>query len=163
MDAVEGIAAAAVAFLVRGAVGLGSYSGERTPPMFGDYEAQRHWMEVGGIWHHETNRGTYDLYIIDKLSIKYFVATRYQQITFHTTTREWYVDGPRNELRYWGLDYPPLTAYHAQACGATAHRIDPSWVALGRSRGIESASSKLFMRSTVLVGLSARLSLKYLR
>ncbi|THU93788.1 hypothetical protein K435DRAFT_820159 [Dendrothele bispora CBS 962.96] len=27
-------------------IGLGSYSGHSTPPMYGDYEAQRHWMEL---------------------------------------------------------------------------------------------------------------------
>ena len=47
--------------------------------MFGDYEAQRHWMEL----------------------------------TIHLPTREWY----RYDLQYWGLDYPPLTAYVSWACG----------------------------------------------
>ena len=32
--------------LVRWCVGLEGYSGQGTPPMFGDYEAQRHWMEI---------------------------------------------------------------------------------------------------------------------
>ncbi|KAF9161197.1 Glucosyltransferase-like protein [Actinomortierella ambigua] len=32
--------------LVRWCVGLGPYSGYATPPRFGDYEAQRHWMEL---------------------------------------------------------------------------------------------------------------------
>ena len=86
--------------LVRLCVGLGSYSGEfpgprqrrgyfvynlaptlgqGTPPMFGDYEAQRHWMEI----------------------------------TNHLPTRQWYT----YDLQYWGLDYPPLTAYHSWLCG----------------------------------------------
>ncbi|KAI0461871.1 hypothetical protein LJB42_004474 [Komagataella kurtzmanii] len=34
------------AILIRLAVGLGSYSGFNTPPMYGDFEAQRHWMEI---------------------------------------------------------------------------------------------------------------------
>ncbi|KAI8599029.1 glycosyl transferase [Dissophora ornata] len=38
--------AVAVAVLVRWIVGLGPYSGMSTPPRFGDYEAQRHWMEL---------------------------------------------------------------------------------------------------------------------
>ena len=41
--------------------------------MFGDYEAQRHWMEI----------------------------------TLHLPSRDWYF----HDLPYWGLDYPPLTAY----------------------------------------------------
>ena len=34
------------ALIIRCAVGLGGYSGMNTPPMFGDFEAQRHWMEI---------------------------------------------------------------------------------------------------------------------
>ncbi|XP_046801064.1 dolichyl pyrophosphate Man9GlcNAc2 alpha-1,3-glucosyltransferase isoform X5 [Lucilia cuprina] len=30
----------------RAIVSLSSYSGASTPPMFGDYEAQRHWQEI---------------------------------------------------------------------------------------------------------------------
>jgi alpha-1,3-glucosyltransferase len=80
---------------VKWAVGLGSYSGqfrvcpwnsfmtycsgESTPPMFGDYEAQRHWMEL----------------------------------TVHLPFKQWYT----YDLQYWGLDYPPLTAYVSWLCG----------------------------------------------
>ncbi len=32
--------------LVSLATGAFPYSGEHTPPMFGDFEAQRHWMEI---------------------------------------------------------------------------------------------------------------------
>ncbi|KAF8158135.1 ALG6, ALG8 glycosyltransferase family-domain-containing protein [Crassisporium funariophilum] len=99
--------------LVKFAIGLGSYSGQGLPPMFGDYEAQRHWMEL----------------------------------TLHLPMREWYT----YDLAYWGLDYPPLTAYVSWLCGTVAHRINPSWVALDVSRGIESPESKLFMRMSVLV------------
>lgn len=31
---------------VRWTVSLSSYSGAGKPPMFGDYEAQRHWQEI---------------------------------------------------------------------------------------------------------------------
>jgi alpha-1,3-glucosyltransferase len=41
--------------------------------MFGDLEAQRHWMEV----------------------------------TLHLPLKEWYY----YDTQWWGLDYPPLTAY----------------------------------------------------
>jgi alpha-1,3-glucosyltransferase len=47
--------------------------------MFGDYEAQRHWMEL----------------------------------TVHLPFRQWY----KYDLQYWGLDYPPLTAYVSWICG----------------------------------------------
>ncbi|ESK90477.1 glycosyltransferase family 57 protein [Moniliophthora roreri MCA 2997] len=102
-----------VGVFVRFSIGLGSYSGEKTPPMYGDCEAQRHWMEL----------------------------------TIHLPTREWYTF----DLQYWGLDYPPLTAYHSWMCGQLGSWFDPSWFALDVSRGFESSTSKLFMRSTVVI------------
>ena len=35
-----------ISIVVRCAVGFHPHSGESKPPMFGDYEAQRHWMEL---------------------------------------------------------------------------------------------------------------------
>ncbi|KAI0036435.1 glucosyltransferase [Vararia minispora EC-137] len=98
--------------LTRWTIGMGSYSGYASPPMFGDYEAQRHWMEI----------------------------------TLHLPISEWY----RYDLQYWGLDYPPLTAYVSWLCGAVGSLIEPSWFTLDESRGIETKGSKLFMRATVL-------------
>lgn len=49
------------------------------PPMHGDFEAQRHWMEI----------------------------------TNHLPMSLWYF----HDLEYWGLDYPPLTAYHSWLMG----------------------------------------------
>lgn len=45
-----------------------------------------------------------------------------------------YVNSSSNDLLYWGLDYPPLTAYHSWLCGAIAHRLNPEWVDLHTSR-----------------------------
>ncbi|KAH8104721.1 glycosyltransferase family 57 protein [Cristinia sonorae] len=101
-----------ISTLLKWCVGLGTYSGHNTPPMFGDYEAQRHWMEL----------------------------------TIHLPPRQWYT----YDLEYWGLDYPPLTAYVSWICGIVGSWIDPTWFALEQSRGIETSSSKIFMRSTVL-------------
>ncbi|TCD70905.1 Glucosyltransferase-like protein [Steccherinum ochraceum] len=97
---------------VKWCIGLGSYSGHNTPLMYGDYEAQRHWMEL----------------------------------TIHLPLHQWYT----YDLEYWGLDYPPLTAYHSWLCGVVGSWLDSSWFALDKSRGIETYSSKLYMRSTVL-------------
>ncbi|KAH7915868.1 glycosyltransferase family 57 protein [Hygrophoropsis aurantiaca] len=97
---------------VKWCIGLGTYSGHATPPMFGDYEAQRHWMEL----------------------------------TIHLPFREWYT----YDLQYWGLDYPPLTAYASWLCGKVGSLINPSWFDLYTSRGIESPESKLFMRASVV-------------
>ncbi|KAH0558580.1 hypothetical protein GP486_004769 [Trichoglossum hirsutum] len=68
-----------IAGLFRWAVGLWGYSGFESPPMHGDFEAQRHWMEI----------------------------------TTHLPISQWYF----HELEWWGLDYPPLTAYHSWVLG----------------------------------------------
>jgi alpha-1,3-glucosyltransferase len=47
--------------------------------MHGDFEAQRHWMEI----------------------------------TTHLPMSTWYF----YDLQWWGLDYPPLTAYHSWILG----------------------------------------------
>ena len=36
----------AFAILLRWLVSMGPYSGKGKAPLFGDYEAQRHWMEI---------------------------------------------------------------------------------------------------------------------
>lgn len=102
---------------VRWTVSLNSYSGAGKPPMFGDYEAQRHW----------------------------------QEITLNLPVNQWYFNSSDNNLQYWGLDYPPLTAYHSLLCAYVAKFINPDWVALHSSRGYESREHKLFMRTTVLI------------
>lgn len=53
--------------------------GMAAPPMHGDFEAQRHWMEI----------------------------------TKHLPVKDWYW----HDLEWWGLDYPPLTAYHSWVLG----------------------------------------------
>ena len=107
----------AAALAMRFAVAALPYSGMSQSPKFGDYEAQRHWMEL----------------------------------TLHTPLREWYVQTPHNDLLYWGLDYPPLTAYHSRLCAQLMHFYEPESVALLSSRGYESPSSKLLMRLTVII------------
>lgn len=81
----------------------------------GDFEAQRHWMELTvslpslGDWY-------------------------------------WY------DLDYWGLDYPPLTAYVSYVCGYVSYYVvGPHSVALDESRGIEDPVHKAYMRATVIV------------
>ena len=62
-----------------------------------------------------------------------------------------YVQTPTNDLLYWGLDYPPLTAYHSRLCAQLLHLFAPESVALFTSRGHESVSSKILMRLTVVI------------
>ena len=105
------------AVLLRACVSLHGYSGEGVPPMYGDFEAQRHWMEV----------------------------------TVNLPAERWYVHGPDNDLQYWGLDYPPLSAHFSWAVGRLAQAWHPQLVALHASRGHESAETRAFMRRSVLV------------
>ncbi|KAL9105732.1 MAG: hypothetical protein Q9227_009145 [Pyrenula ochraceoflavens] len=81
--------------------------------MHGDFEAQRHWMEI----------------------------------TTHLPVSLWYF----YDLEYWGLDYPPLTAYHSWFLGKLGSILDSSWFALDDSRGIENQALKVYMRATVIV------------
>ncbi|RZF48759.1 hypothetical protein LSTR_LSTR014423 [Laodelphax striatellus] len=102
---------------LRWCISLQSYSGQDSPPMYGDYEAQRHWMEI----------------------------------TVNLPTKEWYFNTSNNDLMYWGLDYPPLTAYHSMVCGYVAKYFNPDFVKLHESRGYESINHKLFMRASVFI------------
>ncbi|GAB4832306.1 hypothetical protein Ancab_006317 [Ancistrocladus abbreviatus] len=104
------------ALLVRVAVSLHPYSGSGNPPKFGDFEAQRHWMEI----------------------------------TINLSPDEWYRNSTSNDLSYWGLDYPPLTAYQSYVHGLFLKSFLPESVSLFASRGHESYLGKLLMRLTVL-------------
>ena len=108
---------ASLALLLRWGVSLWPHSGQGVAPMFGDYEAQRHWMEI----------------------------------TTNLPLSEWYEQTQSNDLLYWGLDYPPLTAYHSFSLGHASNLVNSSWTALHSSRGEESSQHRLFMRATVLV------------
>ena len=111
-----------LSLLFRVLISGGSFSGEGRPvgsPIGGDYEAQRHWMEI----------------------------------TLNLPLSEWYRGDHRaNDLQYWGLDYPPLTAYVSLAFGWLAR-----WMGIGElvelesSRGHESERTKVFMRGSVLI------------
>lgn len=84
--------------------------------MYGDYEAQRHWMEV----------------------------------TLNLPAQDWYVNTTHNDLSYWGLDYPPLSAYASALLGAYVRYIDQDAMRLYTSRGYESSRSRSAMRATVI-------------
>jgi len=69
------------------------------------------------------------------------------EVTIHLPVSQWYF----HDLQWWGLDYPPLTAYHSWLCGKIGAFIDPSWFALFASRGNDDATLKVFMRATVII------------
>jgi alpha-1,3-glucosyltransferase len=95
------------ALLVRALVSVGPYSGQGAAPKFGDYEAQRHWMEL----------------------------------TLHLPSSDWYRNTSDNDLAYWGLDYPPLSAYQSWIHARLINASLPDAVALRSSRGFESHES----------------------
>jgi alpha-1,3-glucosyltransferase len=102
---------------LRALVGLHKHSGQDNyhgskVAYGGDYEAQRHWMEL----------------------------------TLHLPIGEWYW----YDLEYWGLDYPPLTAYVSYLCGlGSSLLVGPETMALLESRGYEDSAHKAYMRATV--------------
>ena len=46
VDTISKMLLITISLVVRYGVSLWPHSGQGTPPMFGDYEAQRHWQEV---------------------------------------------------------------------------------------------------------------------
>lgn len=105
------------AFSLRTITSLQPYSGYNKPPMYGDFEAQRHW----------------------------------QEITINLPIADWYTNTTDNDLMYWGLDYPPLTAYHSWINGWMAKKLNASYIELHTSRGITTENHQNFMRNTVLL------------
>ncbi|GJQ11311.1 hypothetical protein GpartN1_g3102.t1 [Galdieria partita] len=103
--------------LIRLLVSLSPYSGQATPPLYGDLEAQRHWMEI----------------------------------TVSLPPADWYRQTPDNDLQYWGIDYPPLSAYYSWVCGKTIEFFDRDVVKLHVSQGIETESSKCLLRLSVIL------------
>jgi len=69
------------------------------------------------------------------------------EITTQLPISQWYF----HDLQWWGLDYPPLTAYHSWLLGRIGSWIDPSWFTLYTSRGLDDPTLKIFMRATVIV------------
>jgi len=72
-------------------------------------------------------------------------------VTLHMPIREWYT----YNLQHWGLDYPPLTAYHSWALGWIIHHLPFSAgravVALRESGQVaEEQTVKLWMRHSVI-------------
>ena len=73
------------------------------------------------------------------------------ELTYYTPPWEWYVETPSNNLTYWRIDYPPLTAYVSQICGYFSHIYEPKSVELVKSHGYETPTHKAFMRATVII------------
>ena len=111
------IGAVLLSLTIRTAMFSQSFSGYNSPPRYGDYEAQRHWMEI----------------------------------TLYYPSEQWYKDIYTNEDPHWGLDYPPLTAWHSYLCGLLSSFYEPDSMTYYKSRGYYTLTHLLFMRSTVLI------------
>ncbi len=69
------------------------------------------------------------------------------ELTIHLPLSRWY----SYDTQYWGLDYPPLTAYGSFLLGlASQVLVGAESVALVESRGYEDIIHKAFMRGTVI-------------
>lgn len=101
-------------------------------PMYGDFEAQRHWMEL-----------------TSNLPPAAWYVQGFEASTAHLQCHR-YTNSTNNDLMYWGLDYPPLTAWTSALWGQVARVLRPEMVALRVSRGIETPSVITFMRVSVL-------------
>ncbi len=107
-----------LSLLLRTLIGFHPHSGQNNHhgskiAYGGDFEAQRHWMEI----------------------------------TLHLPLSQWY----KYDTQYWGLDYPPLTAYGSYVLGWLSEIfVGSESVALDSSRGYEDAIHKGFMRASVI-------------
>jgi len=81
----------------------------------------------------------------------YEAQRHWQEVTLNLPIQDWYNHTADNDLNYWGLDYPPLTAYHSHLVGRAANIVNSSFTELHTSRGIESKQHKLFMRLSVIM------------
>jgi alpha-1,3-glucosyltransferase len=133
------IAAIVAALLVRHLVSLWPYSGQGDAPTFGDYEAQRHWME---LTLHLPVRQWY-WYVCAALS--YAATACCTLISVHINFML-----HRYDADYWRLDYPPLSAWQSWICGAVSHALLPESVQLMSSRGFETGEHKVIMRAFVI-------------
>jgi hypothetical protein len=126
------VAVACVGLALRWVLAYHGHSGLGKAPMRGDFEAQRHWVEI----------------------------------TNALPPADWYRNTTSNDLLYWGLDYPPLSAWHARLIWPAARVVmmaigasDPARVdaildrafALLTSRGNEDPHTITIMRAAALV------------
>jgi len=47
----------------------------------------------------------------------YEAQRHWQEVTVNLNVKDWYIQSEDNDLQYWGLDYPPLTAFHSYLVG----------------------------------------------
>ncbi|KAL3527056.1 hypothetical protein ACH5RR_011712 [Cinchona calisaya] len=70
----------------------------------------------------------------------------WMEITTNLPVKEWYRNSSVNDLSYWGLEYPSLTAYQSYFHGLFLRFFYPKSLSLYTSRGYESYIGKLLMK-----------------
>lgn len=98
------------------------HSGQFNAPVYGDYEAQRHWKQL-----------TINLPIN-----KWYTHVEHQK------------GDALQKNPYWNLDYPPLTAFHEYFLGRLSRWFEPESVS-NESHGYLTQTHKLFMRWSVIL------------
>lgn len=73
------------------------------------------------------------------------------ELTSNLPPKEWYIETSNNNLTYWRIDYPPLTAYHSLILGHLSSLFEPKSMELVKSHGYETNAHKAFMRASVLI------------
>ncbi|GBF98480.1 sucrose synthase [Raphidocelis subcapitata] len=131
----------ASALLLRLLVGLSPYSGAAHPPKYGDYEAQRHWMEItahtpAAEWYTDGPHNHPSYWPLDYPPLSGYQASR-----------------GAAALRGGALtgDAAAVSWLHGRLVSA----FEPQAVALGTSAGYETPSSKALLRWTVVLSDAA--------
>ena len=73
------------------------------------------------------------------------------ELTINTPPSEWYIATNNNNLTYWRIDYPPLTAFHSKLLGYFSQKYEPESMEIVESHGYETKTHKFYMRLSVLI------------
>jgi len=89
--------------------------GQSKPVMFGDYEGiNKYFSSFFFKLNFIINQ---NICVVYKKKINKKAQRHWMEITYNLNSSDWYVNTADNNLSYWGLDYPPLTAYHSYFMG----------------------------------------------
>ncbi|GJN94359.1 hypothetical protein Rhopal_007433-T1 [Rhodotorula paludigena] len=118
----------ALVVLVKWCAGLGGYSGLAKPPLRGDLEAQRHWIALTSS-------------SLPRLPFLHAPPSP-PSANVSVAPSQWYF----HDTPYWGLDYPPLTAYHSLFLGFIA-RLSRSTARYVTLRPVSTTASRAELAS----------------
>lgn len=73
------------------------------------------------------------------------------EVTVNSPPSSWYKESEFNDLNWWRIDYPPLSAYFAWVWGQISNFYDPKIIEPYTSRGLETNNVKFIMRISVII------------